>query len=49
MLSWLLGGAGPRTTTALLSTLPTPARGAYEQYWQPAYAALDRWNTPVSA
>ncbi len=49
MLPWLLDGADPLTATALLSTLPPPARRAYERYWQPAYAALDRWNTPAPA
>ncbi|MEU9162235.1 hemerythrin domain-containing protein [Streptomyces sp. NPDC048424] len=49
ILPWLLDGADPRTSTALLSALPPSARRAYDQYWQPAYAALDRWNTPVPA
>ncbi|MFG2640092.1 hemerythrin domain-containing protein [Streptomyces sp. NPDC048370] len=49
LLPWLLDGADPWTTAALVTPLPTPARRAFEQYWQPAYAALDRWNTPVSA
>ncbi|WP_329375918.1 hemerythrin domain-containing protein [Streptomyces sp. NBC_01351] len=49
ILPWLLDGADPWTTTAMLTPLPTPTRRAYEQYWQPAYAALARWHTPVSA
>jgi hypothetical protein len=29
----------------MLAPLPEPARMAYRNEWQPAYAALDLWGT----
>nr|WP_328808290.1 hypothetical protein [Nonomuraea antri] len=40
-------GRGERADRrAALSTLPEPARLAYQNKWQPAYAALNLWNDP---
>jgi iron-sulfur cluster repair protein YtfE (RIC family) len=41
---WLLDGADERTVATMLAILPEPVRAAYRDQWQPAYAALDRWN-----
>lgn len=41
---WLLDGAGEQTVATMLAVLPEPVRAAYRDQWQPAYAALDRWN-----
>jgi hemerythrin-like domain-containing protein len=41
---WLLDGADEHTVAAMLALLPEPVRAAYRDQWQPAYAALDRWN-----
>ncbi len=41
---WLLDGAGEQTVATMLALLPEPVRAAYRDQWQPAYAALDRWN-----
>jgi iron-sulfur cluster repair protein YtfE (RIC family) len=41
---WLLDGADEQTVAAMLEPLPEPVRAAYRDQWQPAYAALDRWN-----
>ena len=35
---------GRRTVATMLAILPEPVRAAYRDQWQPAYAALDRWN-----
>ncbi|MFE9258134.1 hemerythrin domain-containing protein [Streptomyces sp. NPDC006879] len=43
-LPWLLDGAGPRTTAAVLGRLPEPLLAAYHEEWQPAYVKLDRWG-----
>ncbi|MFI9581844.1 hemerythrin domain-containing protein [Streptomyces sp. NPDC052236] len=45
MTAWLFDGADEKTTATFLATLPEPVRVAYWDEWQPAYAALDRWNT----
>jgi iron-sulfur cluster repair protein YtfE (RIC family) len=42
---WMLDGADEQTTAAILALLPEPLRAAYRDQWQPAYAALDRWNS----
>lgn len=41
---WLLDGADEQTVARVLALLPEPVRAAYRDQWQPAYAALDRWN-----
>lgn len=41
---WLLDGAEQQTIATMLAILPEPIRAAYQEQWQPAYAALDRWN-----
>ncbi|GAA2637468.1 hemerythrin domain-containing protein [Actinomadura fulvescens] len=45
LVPWLLDGASAETVTAMLAPLPEPARSAFQNQWQPAYAALDRWGT----
>ncbi|WP_245679328.1 hemerythrin domain-containing protein [Actinomadura hibisca] len=47
LVPWLLEGATEQTVTTMLAPLPEPARAAYSAQWQPAYAALDRWNATV--
>lgn len=42
---WLLDGAPEETVAKTLALLPEPVRAAYREQWQPAYAALDRWNS----
>ncbi|MEU7900468.1 hemerythrin domain-containing protein [Nonomuraea sp. NPDC049152] len=44
LLPWLLDGADDQTIATMLSPLPEPARQAFKNQWQPAYAALDLWN-----
>jgi iron-sulfur cluster repair protein YtfE (RIC family) len=44
LIPWLLEGADEHTVATMLATLPEPVRAAYQDQWQPAYAALDRWN-----
>jgi hemerythrin-like domain-containing protein len=41
---WLLDGADEQTVATMLALLPEPVRAAYRDQWQPAYAALARWN-----
>ena len=41
---WLLDGADERTVATTLALLPEPVRAAYQDQWQPSYAALDGWN-----
>jgi hypothetical protein len=41
---WLLDGADEQTVAKALTMLPEPARAAYRDQWQPAYAAMDRWR-----
>lgn len=41
---WLLDGADVRAVATMLAMLPDPVRAAYRDEWQPAYAALDKWN-----
>ncbi|TDD05293.1 hemerythrin domain-containing protein [Nonomuraea diastatica] len=43
ILPWMLDGASERAIAAMLAPLPEPARRAYLDAWQPAYAALDLW------
>jgi hemerythrin-like domain-containing protein len=45
ILPWLLDGASERAVAAMLAALPEPVRLAYQNEWQPAYAALDHWGT----
>jgi hypothetical protein len=40
---WMLEGASPERTAALLGMLPPPVQQAYRDAWQPAYAALTLW------
>ncbi|KQX72248.1 MULTISPECIES: hemerythrin domain-containing protein [unclassified Streptomyces] len=42
---WVLDGADEDTVNSMLAVLPEPVRAAYRNQWQPAYAALDRWNS----
>jgi hemerythrin-like domain-containing protein len=44
LIPWLLDGADEQTVVRMLALLPEPVRTAYRDQWQPAYAALDRWN-----
>jgi hemerythrin-like domain-containing protein len=44
LIPWLLDGADEQTVATMLALLPEPVRAAYRDQWQPAYAALDRWN-----
>ena len=45
LLPWILDGATPERTAAILHGLPQPAQLAYRNDWQPAYAAKDWWAT----
>ncbi|MBO2463511.1 hemerythrin domain-containing protein [Actinomadura sp. LCR2-06] len=47
LLPWLLDGATEDNAAVMLAPLPPPARAAYAAQWQPAYAALNRWNSGV--
>jgi len=44
---WLLDGVDEQTVATMLALLPEPVRAAYRDQWQPAYAALDRWNATI--
>lgn len=44
LLPWLLEGATEQEIATMLAPLPEPVRAAYAAQWQPAYAALMRWN-----
>jgi hypothetical protein len=44
-LPWMLDGADPTCAQAILGMLPEPARRAYRDQMQPAYAARDWWST----
>ena len=44
LLPWLLEGATEQEAVTMLAPLPEPARAAYAAQWQPAFAALQRWN-----
>jgi hypothetical protein len=44
---WLLDGAAEQTAATMLALLPEPVRAAYRDQWQPAYAALHRWNATI--
>ncbi|MFI0486194.1 hemerythrin domain-containing protein [Actinomadura sp. 9N215] len=41
---WMLDRADEKVVASTMALLPPPVRAAYENEWQPAYAALDRWN-----
>jgi hemerythrin-like domain-containing protein len=41
---WMLDGATPEVTTAVLGRLPAPMEQAYRDEWQPAYAKLTLWT-----
>ena len=45
MTAWVLDGASPEHTAAMLNSVPEPVRLAYHNEWQPAYAAVDLWAT----
>lgn len=45
MTAWVLDGASPDHTAAMLNSVPEPVRLAYLNEWQPAYAAVDLWAT----
>lgn len=40
---WMLEGATPEMTSAVLGLTPPPVQLAYRDAWQPAYAALTLW------
>ena len=40
---WMLDGATPERTSALIGMLPPPVQQVYRDAWQPAYAALTLW------
>jgi hypothetical protein len=40
---WMLDGATPELTAAVLGLTPPPVRQAYRDEWQPAYAKLTLW------
>ncbi|MBO2450620.1 hemerythrin domain-containing protein [Actinomadura barringtoniae] len=44
LVPWLLDGADEEVVALMLTVLPDPVRAAYQNEWQPAYSALDRWN-----
>lgn len=44
ILPWMLDGASEQIIATMLAPLPEPARMAYRNEWQPAYAALDLWE-----
>ncbi|HTF09601.1 MAG TPA: hemerythrin domain-containing protein [Asanoa sp.] len=44
ILPWLLDGADEQAVAVMLAPLPEPARLAYRNQWEPAYATLDRWG-----
>ncbi len=44
---WMLEGATPEITSAVLRLLPPPVQLAYRDAWQPAYAALNLWPHPA--
>lgn len=43
-MPWLLNGADPQTTDAIIGNFPPPLLAAYRDQWKPKYAALDVWN-----
>jgi hemerythrin-like domain-containing protein len=42
-MPWMLEGASPDVTAAVLDRFPPPLLQAYRDEWQPAYAKLTRW------
>lgn len=40
---WMLEGATPEVTSAVLGMTPPPVQQAYREAWRPAYAALTLW------
>jgi iron-sulfur cluster repair protein YtfE (RIC family) len=45
LIPWVLEGADEQTVATIMALLPEPVRAAYRDQWQPAYAALERWNS----
>jgi Hemerythrin HHE cation binding domain len=45
LLPWVLDGADPERTKAILGDLPEPVQRDYRNEWQPAYAARSWWAT----
>ena len=45
MLPWMLDGADEQAFAMMLAPMPEPLRTAYQNEWQPAYAAVDKWGT----
>jgi Hemerythrin HHE cation binding domain len=43
MFAWLADGAAPDATTAVIGTLPGPARLIYRAIWRPRYRRTQRW------
>jgi iron-sulfur cluster repair protein YtfE (RIC family) len=41
---WMLEGATPEVTAAVLGRFPAPLQQAYHDQWQPAYARLMLWT-----
>lgn len=48
-LPWMLDGASPDVTARLLGLLPAPLQRTYRDEWQPAYAGLTLWPSPVTS
>jgi hemerythrin-like domain-containing protein len=48
-LPWLLDGASPPTTEAILGRMPAPLQEAYASEWRKAYVDLDRWSAAQHA
>jgi Hemerythrin HHE cation binding domain len=46
---WLLDGASPEQSRALLAGLPPPLRMVCRRIWQPRYARQDRWEPSTPA
>jgi hypothetical protein len=40
---WVLDGATPEITSAVLGLVPPPMLPVYRDVWQPAYGALTLW------
>ncbi len=46
---WVLDGAPPQTTAAIMTLLPPQMLPVYRDAWQPAYAALTLWPPAAGA
>lgn len=44
LVPWSLEGADGKVVEMILGILPEPVRALYQNQWQPAFAAMDRWN-----